>query len=84
VTVSTTAQKPGGRPFPGPEAALCAEPGDTLLIDGGGPPGIPRTGTVIAVADPGGRPPYLVRWTTGDYVSRVSPGPGARIERHSA
>jgi len=29
-----------------------------------------------------GSPPYLVRWLAGEYESRISPGAGARIEKH--
>lgn len=65
-----------------PGMALRAEPGDVLSIDGTGMSGLPRTGTIIAVAGQDGTPPYLVRWTAGDYESRISPGPGARIEKH--
>jgi hypothetical protein len=83
-TAPARTNAPGQRPFPSQETALCAEPGDTLLIDGAGTPGIPRTGIIVAVTGPGGKPPYVVRWTTGDYVSRVIPGPGARVERPSA
>jgi hypothetical protein len=45
--------------------------------------GLPRTGVIIAVPGRDGAPPYLVHWTAGDYDSRVTPGSGARIERHS-
>jgi len=65
-----------------PGLALRAEPGDTLVIDGAGAGGLPRTGTIIAVTGQDGSPPYVVRWTSGDYESRISPGPGARVERH--
>jgi hypothetical protein len=61
---------------------LRGEPGDTLVIDNVGPSGLPRIGTIIAAAGGDGRPPFLVRWTTGDYESRISPGLGARIEKH--
>lgn len=65
-----------------PAQALCAEPGDTIFIDGAGGSGLPRAGIIIAVPGQDGGPPYLVHWITGDYDSRVTPGPGARIERH--
>jgi hypothetical protein len=84
VAAPAMVQALGEHPFSGPETTLCAEPGDTLLIDGAGTPAVPRTGIIIAVTGPGGGSPYLVGWTTGDYVSRVSPGPGARIERPGA
>jgi hypothetical protein len=56
-----------------------ARPGDTVVIDGAGMAGLPRTGTIIAVGQQG-EPPYLIRWTAGDYDSWFTPGPGARIE----
>jgi Domain of unknown function (DUF1918) len=61
--------------------SMRAEPGDTLAIDGAGMAGLPRLGMIIAVYGRDGAPPYLVRWTAGDYESRVHPGPGARIEK---
>ena len=84
LTVTVPATGPGQRPAPDltPAAGLRAEPGDTLVIDGTGMSGLPRTGTIIAVAGQDGRPPYLVRWTGGDYESRISPCPGARVEEH--
>lgn len=84
MTVPATIGAPGQRPSPGPRPALRAEPGDTLVIEGAGMAGLPRTGIIIAVEGQDGRPPYLVRWTMGDYESRISPGPGARIDRHRA
>ncbi len=62
---------------------LRGEPGDTLVIDGAGMSGPPRTG-IITVAGEDGRPQFLVRWITGDYESRISPGTSARIEKHRA
>lgn len=59
-----------------------AEPGDTLVIDGAGMAGLPLLGLIVAVYGQDGAPPYLVRWTAGDYESRVYPGAGARIEKH--
>lgn len=70
--------------FPSAGPVPCAEPGDTLVIDGASVSGLPRTGIIIAVEGQDGGPPYLVRWTGGDYESRISPGPGARVERHPA
>jgi len=80
VTLAAPPGAPGQQPSPGPGMTLRARPGDTLVIDGAGMPGVPRTGVIITVAGRDGAPPYLVRWTTGDYQSRISPGPGARIE----
>jgi len=61
-----------------------AEPGDTLIIDGAGTAGLPRTGTIIAVLGQDGTPPYLVYWTAGGYQSVFTPGPGSRIEKHAS
>lgn len=82
MTVPAVAPVSGRCPAGDPGVALRAEPGDMLFIDGAGMSGLPRTGTVIAVAGRDGTPPYLVRWTAGDYESQISPGPGARIEKH--
>jgi hypothetical protein len=62
---------------------LRAEAGDTLIVDGDGLGGLPRIGTIVAVSDPAGSPPFLVRWLAGDYESRISPGLGARVQRHA-
>jgi hypothetical protein len=74
---------PGPQSPAGPAQRLHAEPGDTLIIEVGGMAGLPRIGMIIAVPGRDGAPPYLVRWTTGDYDSRVTPGTDARIERRS-
>jgi Domain of unknown function (DUF1918) len=60
-----------------------AQPGDTLVIDSASTAGLPRVGIIIAVIGQDGSPPFLVRWITGDYESRIIPGPGARIEVRS-
>ncbi len=65
-----------------PGESMRAEPGDTLAIEGAGMAGLPRLGMIVAVYGRDGAPPYLVRWTAGDYESRVYPGPSARIEKH--
>ena len=82
VTAPAPAGIPGREPPGGPGHVLRAEPGDALVIDGAGGAGLPRTGTIIAVPGQDGRPPYLVHWTAGDYDAQVTPGPGARIEKH--
>ena len=56
--------------------------GDTLIVNGAGMAGLPLLGTILAIFGDDGAPPYLVRWTAGDYESRVFPGAGARIEKH--
>ncbi len=80
MTVPATITVPGP-PDTAPGQVPRAQPGDTLVIDGAGMAGLPRTGTIIAVTGQDGKPPYLVRWTAGDYESRISPGPGARVEK---
>jgi Domain of unknown function (DUF1918) len=52
-----------------------------LIIDQGGPAGIPRIGEIIAVPSADGSPPYLVRWLAGEYESTIWPGAGARVEK---
>lgn len=84
MTVPATIVAPRQWPSPDPRLALRAEQGDTLVIKGAGRSGPLRVGIIIAVEGHDGRPPYLVRWTTGDYESRISPGPGARIDKHRA
>ena len=67
---------------PSPDGpALHAEAGDTLVMGAEGTAGFPRTGQILAVLGPGGSPPYRVRWLAGEYESRVTPGPGARVEK---
>jgi len=85
LTVTIPAAELPGKPLSADRGqALCAEPGDTLVIDGAGMAGLPRIGRIIATAGPNGGPPYLVRWTAGDYESQISPGPAAHIERSRA
>ena len=78
---ATRADCSGGEPPGGPGRVPGAQPGDTVVIDGAGMAGLPRTGTVIA-AGQHGEPPYLIRWTAGDYDSWFTPGVGARVEKH--
>jgi hypothetical protein len=65
----------------GPPAGLRAEVGDLLVIDEGGPAGMPNVGVIIDVRSADGSPPYLVRWIAGEYESTILPGPGAHIEK---
>jgi Domain of unknown function (DUF1918) len=59
-----------------------AEVGDELIIESP-QPGVPgRIGTIVALHNTDGSPPYVVHWLAGDYDSRIDPGPKARIERH--
>ncbi len=39
-----------------------------------------RRGRILGVDDPGGEPPYLVRWTDDDHESLFFPGPEAHVE----
>lgn len=70
---------------PDPDSCRDVRPavGDILIIDGAGMAGLPLLGTIVALSGDGATPPYLVRWTGGDYESWVVPGPRARIEEHS-
>jgi Domain of unknown function (DUF1918) len=60
---------------------LCAEVGDTFIMDEAGTGGQPRIGTIVAVITPDGSPPHVVRWLAGEYESTIYPGPGARIQK---
>jgi hypothetical protein len=84
VTVPAAPAVPGQWPSLAPGPVLRGDPGDALVIDGAGMSGLPRTGIIITVAGTDGRPPFLVRWTAGDCESRISPGPGARVDKHYA
>jgi len=57
-----------------------AQVGDQLIIDGPARNRSARIGTIIALANHDGSPPYLVRWLAG-YESLVYPGPDVRIAR---
>jgi len=70
--------------LPQPPATLRAEIGDTLVIDQAGTAAKPRIGEIIAVPNPDGSPPYLVRWLAGEYESMITPGPTARVEKRHA
>jgi hypothetical protein len=74
-------QEPDPEPSPGgaASAALRARVGDTLIMSGEGPGGIPRVGKIVALTNPDGSPPYRVRWLAGEYESLIIPGPGARV-----
>ena len=78
MTAPAPAAAPGREPPGGPGQVPRAEPGDTLVIDGAGGAGLPRTGTIIAVSGQDGSPPYLVHWTVGVSDAQITPGPGAR------
>lgn len=82
MTVPIGADTPHPRSWVARGKELHAEPGDILIIDGAGMAGLPLIGIITGVPSQDGTPPYLVHWTAGDYDSRVTPGSGARIERH--
>ncbi len=58
-----------------------AKVGDELIIDSPEPTHPGRIGTIIALTNHDGSPPYVVRWLAG-YESLVFPGPDVRIEEH--
>ena len=81
VVVVTLSSADRHEELPQPSATLRAEIGDTLVIDQACPAGKPRIGEIIAVPNPDGSPPYLVRWLAGEYESVIMPGPAARVEK---
>ena len=56
-----------------------AEIGDTIII-ATGPGRIPRTGKVIALINPDGSPPYVVRWLAG-YETLFTPDLTTHVEK---
>jgi hypothetical protein len=61
-----------------------AQVGDELIIvsaESGKPD---RTGTIMALQNTDGSPPYVVHWVVGDCTSLIEPGSQARIERRAA
>ena len=61
-----------------------AQVGDELIIvsvESGKPD---RIGTIMALQNTDGSPPYVVHWVVGDYASLIEPGFQARIERRAA
>jgi hypothetical protein len=59
-----------------------AQVGDELIIEGPEPGTSGRIGTIVALQNADGSPPYVVHWLAGDYDSLIRPGPTARIKRH--
>ena len=59
-----------------------AQVGDELIIESPEPGTSARIGTIVALRNADGSPPYVVHWLAGDYDSLIRPGPAARIERH--
>ena len=58
-----------------------AQVGDELVIESLEPGTSGRRGTIVAVQNADGSPPYVVHWLAGDYDSLIDPGPAARVER---
>jgi len=58
-----------------------AQVGDELIIESPEPGTSGRIGTIVALRNGDGSPPYVVHWLAGDYDSLIEPGPTARIER---
>ena len=61
-------------------SALRASVGDRLVIRGHRVGDIQRDGEIIEVLGDDGAPPYLVRWTDDEHVSRAYPGSDAYVE----
>jgi Domain of unknown function (DUF1918) len=61
-----------------------AQVGDELIIESPVPGTSGRIGTIVALRNTDGSPPYVVHWLAGDYDSLIEPGPTARIERRHA
>ena len=61
-----------------------AQVGDELIIESPEPGTSARIGTIVALRNADGSPPYVVHWLAGDYDSLIEPGPTARIERRHA
>ena len=58
-----------------------AQVGVELIIESPEPCKSGRIGTIVAIQNADGSPPYVVHWLAGDYDSLIQPGPTARIER---
>lgn len=59
-----------------------AQVGDELIMESPEPGKQARIGTIVALRNPDGSPPYVVHWLVGDYDSLIEPGPKARIQPH--
>ena len=73
---SSVGQAPGTK-----SSQLSARTGDRLVIRGHHVGEPQRDGEILEVLGEKGAPPYLVRWTNDDHVSRVFPGSDAFVER---
>ena len=58
-----------------------AQVGDELIIESPEPGTSARMGTIVALRNADGSPPYVVHWLAGDYDSLIQPGLTARIQR---
>jgi len=58
-----------------------AQVDDELIIESPEPGTSGRIGTIVALQNADGSPPYVVHWLVGDYDSLIRPGPTARIGR---
>lgn len=56
-----------------------AHVGDRLILEASHIDEPRRIGVIQEIHDPGGKPPYLVRWLDG-HETLVFPGPDARVE----
>lgn len=61
-----------------------AQVGDELVIESPELGTSGRRGTIVAIQNADGSPPYVVHWLAGDYDSLIDPGPAARVERRYA
>ena len=61
-------------------STLRASVGDRLVIRGHHVGGVQRDGEIIDVLGEDGAPPYLVRWSDDEHVSRAYPGSDAYVE----
>ncbi|WP_433520211.1 DUF1918 domain-containing protein [Nocardia pseudovaccinii] len=56
-----------------------AQPGDWLIVEGGGDHGPTRRGLIEEVQSPDGSPPYLVHWSDTGHRALTFPGPDAYV-----
>jgi Domain of unknown function (DUF1918) len=57
-----------------------AQVGDELIIESPEPGTSGRSGTIVALQNADGSPPYVVHWLAGDYDSLIEPGPTAESD----
>jgi hypothetical protein len=60
-----------------------AQVGDVLIIESPEPGKPDRIGTIVALQNIDGSPPFVVHWVVGDYTSLIEPGPQARIKQRA-